>query len=239
MMFGHHALSRMMMLPFIARSLKRPFTRGPTFTGLMMLSKRRFCASVIWSGYIKRCLSESERGLDFFRRLLLRHERFTQDCSAKSECGLGLFWRLRTEGDYRSTQDRNAKRHAGLDFFRRHHDRHHRSTQGRGAKRHADANLFGCAVNLEHLLDEIANLEVVPHPHAVLTVCRIRFARQVRFGMLSIDADLPLRPRTTLVGHVLVVDRKVGGAPEIRRLSDAVDFLKVWRCRLVERTRVP
>src|SRR5690606_18179015 len=223
MMFGHHALSRMMMLPFIARSLKRPFTRGPTFTGLMMLSKRRFCASVIWSGYIKRCLSESERGLDFFRRLLLRHERFTQDCSAKSECGLGLFWGLRTEGDHRSTQDRGAKRHAGLDFFR-HHDRHHRRTQGRSAKRHAYANLFGCAVNLLHLPNESANLEVVLHPYAVVTVCRIRFARQVRFGMLRIAADLPLRPRAALVGHVFVVDRKVGRAPEIRRLSDTVDF---------------
>src|SRR5690606_32475741 len=100
MMLGHHALSRMMILPFIARSLKRPFTRGPTFTGLMMLSKRRFCASVIWSGYIKGCLSESERGLDFFRRLLLRDERFTKDCG--------------------------VKRHAKLDFFRRHHDRHPR-----------------------------------------------------------------------------------------------------------------
>src|SRR5690606_11113165 len=145
MMLGHHALSRMMMLPFIARSLKRPFTRDPTFTGLMMLSKRRFCASVIWSGCIKGCLSESERGLDFFRRLLLRHERFTQDCSAKSECGLDFLWGLRAEGDDRDTQDRSAKRHAWLDFFRRHHDRHHRGTQGRGAKRHADANLFGFA----------------------------------------------------------------------------------------------
>src|SRR5690606_37051845 len=161
MMLGHHALSRMMKSSFIARSLKRPFTRGPTFTGLMMLSKRRFCASVIWSGCIKGCLSESERGLDFFRRLLLRHERFTQDGSAKSECGLGLFWRLRAEGNDRNTQARGAKRHAGLDFFRRHHDRHKRSTQGRSAKRHADANLFGCAVNLLHLLNESANLEVV------------------------------------------------------------------------------
>src|SRR5690606_5840425 len=115
----------MVMWPFIARSLKRPFTRDPTLPGLMMLSKWRVCASVSWSGYIKGCLSESERGLDFYRRLLLRHERFTQDCSAKSECGLSFFWRLRTEGDHRGTQDRSAKRHAGLNFFRRQHDRHH------------------------------------------------------------------------------------------------------------------
>src|SRR5690606_13785550 len=167
MMLGHHALSRMMMLPFIARSLKRPFTRAPTFTGLMILSKMRFCASVIWSGCIKGCLSESERGLDFFRRLFMRDERFTQDCS--------------------------ANRHARLDFFRRHHDRHHRSTQGRSAKRHADANLFGCAVNLVHLPNEGTNPDVVLHPNAVLTVCRIQLARQVRFRRLSIDANLPLR----------------------------------------------
>src|SRR5690554_784848 len=106
MMLGHHALSRMMMLPFIARNLKRPFTRGPTFTGLMMLSKRRFCASVMLSWLIKGCLSESERGCDFFRRLFLRDERFTQDCRAKSECGLRFFWGLRAEGNDRNTQDR-------------------------------------------------------------------------------------------------------------------------------------